>query len=349
MGRKIFTFLVTAAFFYIVFPLIFPLAMGGVFAVLFLPWVERLEEHKIGPRVASAIVTVGVTLGLLLPTSVLTYQGVKSGVQQLELLRDSPTTGSDWAENLVNSPRVLHMAQWATTILPIGLEELTGTMSDLVRSVSNKVADWLGGLVTLLPGMAMALAVIVVSLYFFLVDGKKVVLFVRRHSVFPPPQTEQLVHALTEVCRSVVLAALVSGACQTAFEVLMVLFTGTPNVLLVGMLVFVASFVPLVGTAPVTFGLALQQLFLGRTAAGIALLISAAIVMMMDNLIRPWFLRGRSNLHPLLAFVAAFGGLQMLGVSGIFLGPIVAALMVATIQVLTEQENAQVSPPDVQL
>lgn len=349
MGRKIFTFLVTAAFFYIVYPLLFPLAMGGVFAVLFLPWVEKLERRKFSTSVSSAIVTISVTLGLLLPTSVLTYQGVKSGLQQLELLRESPSVGTDWAESLVNSPRVLHLAQWATTIIPIGLEELTGTLSDLVRSVSNKVADGLGGLVAVLPGMALALGVSVVSLYFFLVDGKKVVLFVRRHSVFSEPQTEQLVHALTEVCRSVVLAALVSGACQTGFEVLMILFTGTPNVLLLGMLVFVASFVPLVGTAPITFGVALQQLFIGRTAAGVALLISAGILLMMDNLIRPWFLRGRSNLHPLLAFVAAFGGLQMLGVSGIFLGPIVAALMVATIQVLTEQENSQVTPPDVQL
>jgi len=345
MGRKVFAFLVVAAFCYIILPLIFPLAMGGVFAVLFMPWVEKLERKKLSTGTASGIVTLGVTTLILLPTSILIYQGVKSGVEQLQSLRESPAAGTDWAQALLSSPHLRPIIEWAATIFPIGLEELSSTLSDLLHSLSNNAAEWLGMLITHLPGMAMALAVIVVSLYFFLVDGRKLVLFVRRHSVFSPPQTDQLLSNLGGVCRSVILASVISGLCQASFETAMVFVTGTPNVLLIGVLVFVTSFIPLVGTAPVTFGIAIQQFMVGRTAAGVALLISALFVTTMDNFIRPWFLRGSANLHPLLAFAAAFGGLQMLGFSGIFLGPIVAALMVTTIQVLTQTESQQVSPP----
>ncbi|MFL5814723.1 MAG: AI-2E family transporter [Bdellovibrionia bacterium] len=345
MGRKVFAFLVVAAFFYIIFPLIFPLAMGGVFAVLFMPWVEKLEKKKVSTGTASGLVTLGVTLLILLPTSILIYQGVKSGIEQLQALKESPAAGADWAQNLLSSPHLKPMMEWAASIFPIGLEELSSTLSDFLHSLSNNAAEWLGLLITHLPGMGVALAVIVVSLYFFLVDGRKLVIFARRHSVFSPSQTDQLLANLGGVCRSVVLASVISGLCQATFESAMVFVTGTPNVLLIGVLVFVTSFVPLVGTAPVTFGVALQQFMIGRTAAGIALLISALFVTTMDNFIRPWFLRGSANLHPLLAFAAAFGGLQMLGFSGIFLGPIVAALMVTTIQVLTQTEKQQVSPP----
>lgn len=345
MGRKIFAFLVVAAFCYIISPLIFPLAMGAVFATLFIPWVEKLEKKKFSTGAASGVITLGVTLLILLPTSILIYQGVKSGIEQLQALKESPTAGADWAQTLLSSPHLRPLMEWAASIFPVGLEELSSTLSDLLHSLSTNAAEWLGLFITHLPGMAMALAVIVVSLYFFLVDGRKLVIFARRHSVFSPPQTDQLLANLSGVCRSVVLAAVISGLAQASFETGMVLVTGTPNVLLIGVLVFITSFVPLIGTAPVTFGVALQQFMVGRTAAGVALLVSALFVTTMDNFIRPWFLRGSANLHPLLAFAAAFGGLQMLGFSGIFLGPIVAALMVTTIQVLTQTENQQVSPP----
>jgi predicted PurR-regulated permease PerM len=348
MGRKVFAFLVVAAFFYVIMPLIFPLALGGVFAVLFIPLVEKLEKRKVSTGAASGLVTLGVTLLILLPTSILIYQGVKSGIEQLQSLREHPQTGADWAEAFLNSPHLHRFMEWATSVFPVGIEELTSTLTDLLHSLSTNAAEWLGALLTHLPGMAMALSVIVVSLYFFLVDGRNLVIFVRRHSVFSPAQTDQLLSNLSGVCRSVVLASVLSGVAQSCFETAMVFVTRTPNVLLIGVLVFVTSFIPLVGTAPVTFTVAIQQLIIGRTAAGVALLISAFFVTTMDNFIRPWFLRGSANLHPLLAFAAAFGGLQTLGFSGIFLGPIIAALMVTTIQVLTQTEKQQVtSPPDV--
>jgi predicted PurR-regulated permease PerM len=84
-------------------------------------------------------------------------------------------------------------------------------------------------------------------------------------------------------------------------------------------------------------GLGIEQFFEpGRQTQGVILLICALVIMGIDNMVRPLFLRGSANLHPLLAFVAALGGLQMLGFLGIFLGPILAALFVATIQVVSE-------------
>jgi predicted PurR-regulated permease PerM len=78
---------------------------------------------------------------------------------------------------------------------------------------------------------------------------------------------------------------------------------------------------------------------MGHTAVGVVLLITAIVVSIVDNVVRPAFLKGTANLHPLLAFVAAFGGLQMIGFSGIFLGPIVAAVFVITVHILTSDDQ----------
>jgi predicted PurR-regulated permease PerM len=82
-----------------------------------------------------------------------------------------------------------------------------------------------------------------------------------------------------------------------------------------------------------------EQLMEGNQIGGIALLVMVVVLMGLDNTVRPWFLRGAANLHPLLAFVAALGGLQTIGFLGVFLGPIVASLFVFTIRLLTHRQE----------
>ncbi len=87
-----------------------------------------------------------------------------------------------------------------------------------------------------------------------------------------------------------------------------------------------------------TFGAALHTFFIlqDRTSA-LALLLVALVVSVLDNVVRPWVLKGSGNLHPLVAFVAAFGGIQVFGFSGVFLGPILAGICV---ELLTMSEGA---------
>jgi predicted PurR-regulated permease PerM len=203
--------------------------------------------------------------------------------------------------------------------------------------MSSRGADILGGAASSIPGAAMALGVLVVSIYFLLIDGRDLIAFLRKNSFFTQRQTDQLFRRLESICRSVMLASLVAGISQAVFQTLVAALLGLGNLSLIGVGVFMSSFIPVIGAAPVTYGLALQQFFTGHKPAGIILLISAVIVTAMDNVIRPWFLKGSANLHPLLAFVAAFGGLQTLGFAGIFLGPILAGLFVASLQILSQR------------
>jgi predicted PurR-regulated permease PerM len=138
------------------------------------------------------------------------------------------------------------------------------------------------------------------------------------------------------------LASVISGGSQAFIEVIGCILAGVPNVALIGSLVFIGSFIPVVGALPITLVVALQQFFDGQQMVGGVLLVVALVVAGIDNMVRPLFLKGATNLHPLLAFVAAFGGLQTLGFLGVFLGPIVASLFVVTVQIVTHPEETVV-------
>jgi predicted PurR-regulated permease PerM len=346
MGRKIFAAIVAALFFYVASPLVYPVAMGAVLATLFIPWLERLEKRKLATPLASGLLTLVIALFFILPFGLLLFVGVKEAFQQVQQMRiQQAAVGSPgavdggWAGAFVSMPRVHAILEKITEWFPIQLKDVTEAAQDLTRSAATKLAELFGQFISALPGMAMAMAVAVVSVYFFLTDGRRLVMFFRRNSVFSPQQTDQLIHSLAGTCRSVILASVVSGLAQASLEFVVCLFTQVPNAALVATLVFMGSFIPVLGSVPVTVGVAIQQFLLGRTAAGVILLVAAVVVGLLDNFIRPAFLRGSANLHPLLAFVAAFGGLQTLGFSGVFLGPIIASMFVVTVQILVRGDQ----------
>ncbi len=337
MGRTLFSLLVIATFLLVVAPLLLPVAMGAVLAVLLAPLVERLQKRKLGTGFASALVTLGMTVLIVLPGATLVFVGAKAGFKQVKVWREAPRAAGDTPfEAIVNSPGAQRAIDTVTAWLPLDAAELLQAAQDLAKAVSLKFADLLGDFVARLPGMTMALAIMVVSVYFFLVDGPKVVRLVRRNSVLSSEQTERMIGSFGGMCRSVILAAVVSGFAQSFVFGVACVVSGVPNTPLIALLAFLASFIPLVGSAPITFGVGIHQLVTVSRGVGITLLIVALLVTVLDNLVRPMVLKGGGNLHPLLGFIAAFGGLQTLGFAGVFIGPILAGLFVATLEMLLQ-------------
>ena len=346
MARKLFALLITAAFLYITAPLALPVLMGALFAILLMPAQEWLERHRMRSGPGAMLLTLGVTLIVILPLSFLLYLATRTGLEQLQALRAQPpghpAGHGDAAQMLLEAPFMRRLLKFATDWVPVTEGQVLDSLRDVATGVSMRTAEFLGTMLGKIPGFALELAVVVVSIFFFLIDGRKLVRFLRMQSFFSPDQTTRLFDTLEKTCRSVVLAALAVGVGQSTVFTVACLIAGVSNALLIGFLCFISSFVPVVGVAPVTLGVALYQLVSGHVAAGAGLLVAAGIAMTLDNIIRPWFLRGAVNLHPLLAFVAAFGGLSTMGFAGIFFGPVIAALFVVTIQILSGPSEPRV-------
>ncbi len=288
-------------------------------------------------RWGALFLTIGITVLLILPTSLLGFFAIKTGLSELSHWKNSPDSDSSFLDAMINQPHIHNLMVALSDKIPVTMNELSGAFQDLSRSIGARLTELLGGVLSHLPGLLMILLVMVVSIYFFMIDGKKLIFFLRKNSIFSPRQTDLLIKSVGGMCKSVILASLVSGLCQAGLETLACAFVGAPNIALIGVIVFVGSFLPVVGSLPITVFLAAQQWMTSGQTAGVVLTIMAIVLIAVDGAIRPWFLKGSANLHPLLAFVAALGGLQSIGFFGMFLGPIVTALFIATLQVVTSE------------
>lgn len=318
-----------------------PLTMGAIFATVLnrmMEWLKRfrwLEDRK---TLRASIVTAAFILGFLIPISILVALGASAAVDKLQGLQDSNFSLGQITSNpggFIDAVGLRPFLNQIAEYSPINEAQVRQYATRTIVGMGALAGKALQGLIASLPGVMFANIVMLFTIFFLLVDGKRAVAFVRENSIFGRKQTERILHVAEGLCYSVMVATLVSGAVQATLVGISCLITGTDGIPLIVFITFLFSFFPMVGTAPVTVGLTVLAAIQGDTTAAIIFAIFIPVVGMSDNFVRPYVLKGSADLHPLIGFVAAFGALDMIGFYGLFIGPVVAGLFFTLLPMIT--------------
>ena len=106
------------------------------------------------------------------------------------------------------------------------------------------------------------------------------------------------------------------------------------------------ALVPFAGAALVWAPVGLYLLYSGDQSAGIGILIWGAVaVSMSDNLVRTLLISGRTQMSLLLLFPGILGGIQVYGVAGALIGPLVIATLLAFARIYHEQYSNRGQAP----
>ena len=136
------------------------------------------------------------------------------------------------------------------------------------------------------------------------------------------------------VVRGTVLTAIVQGLLLgIGFAVV-----GMPAPVVFGVLAAVLSVVPFGGTALVWVPAVICCWSRAYTQAGI-LLVFGVIVSSVDNFLKPILISGRAVLPTLAVFIGVLGGLAAFGLIGLFVGPVVIALVLALLEFARESNR----------
>jgi predicted PurR-regulated permease PerM len=337
-ARILITVLFGCAFVYLAWGFFVPMVLGAAIALLLHPLFDYLVERKTWPAAwAAALLTFGVTVLLILPATLLSIRGVRFAVGKIGQWRDSSSAygpGADLSlvETIMRIPGLALLLDRVAELLHMESSEVLGSAVDVLKTGGIKLANLLGNALSSLPAFGLGVFLSVLAIYFFLADGSRVIRFFRTTSVFSEEQTEEIFIRFKELCRAVLLASLVSGLVQSFIYLVGAAVAGVSNLVVVGFSVFLASFIPVVGASPLTFGMAAYLFATGDRFAGFTLLVAALVASLADNFVRPMVLRGGANLHPLIAILALFGGLQVFGFAGVFIGPILAGMFFVFIE-----------------
>jgi predicted PurR-regulated permease PerM len=201
---------------------------------------------------------------------------------------------------------------------------------DRARSAAGPLAlgttQYVGGLVV---GLMLGLIVMLIGCYYFLADGRSMIASLTLLTPLDSKHVEKLFSEFGNLTRAVVLSMFLAAFAQGLLAGIGYLFVGLDSIFLLTLLTMLFAMLPLVGATAVWGGACLWLYFIdGRPAAAIGLAIYCAIVVSLaDNLIKPLVLQERSNMHPLPALLSVLGGATALGPIGVFVGPMVLALL----------------------
>ena len=209
-----------------------------------------------------------------------------------------------------------------------------------VISYTRKFLVGLGATTTTFLGrLILGGLVMIISLYFFLLDGPAMLESLKKLSPIENEYEDELIREFGKVSRAVVVATLLAALIQGILGGIGYYFAGLESVFLLTLLTGCMALVPFFGAASVWLPCSLWLYFVDdNVAAAIGLAVYGTLVVSMsDNLIKPLVLHGQSKLHPLLALLSVLGGVASLGPIGILIGPMIVAFLQTLLKILQKE------------
>ncbi len=340
-------------FYHVMAPFLMPLFLAGVLAVLSQPLYRRvLAWTKNRIPLAAGLTTCIVLTIVLVP---LTLGTVTAANQLLKMAQTgfakSRLKDMDWTE----FPRVVleshhvkghHSARYedwtGDTVDP---DELQAEVQMRLRqgsvTLAGKTLGFAGSTLSLLGGAVSFLIgslTFVIALYFFLADGPALIEATERLIPVHRDYVRNLIAQFDQTVRAVVLATFAAALGQGFATGLGMQVAGFHHFFIVTVLATLTALVPVLGTWLIWGPYVLWLWYQGEFGAATMLaLYGSVFVGLLDNVIRSYILHSNAKLHPLLAFVSVLGGIQVMGLWGIFIGPIVASCLYALLKIFNTE------------
>lgn len=334
--------LVTLAFGWILLPFWGALFWAVVLAVLFAPLQRRLARRFGGRGNLSALLTLAVCVVVaILPVTLISMALVSEGSAIYERIEKGELDIGAYVERFKDLLPDMLQRQ----LDRFGLGNFEALRDRVVKGamqgsqfLTTKAFDIGQNTFQFL----VSFFVMLYLLYFFLRDGPELVRLVRTAVPLEDSLKRRLQIKFTRVVRATVKGNLVVAAVQGALGGFIFWLLGIGSPLLWGVLMTFLSLLPAVGCGLVWGPVALYLLATGKPVQGITLIAFGVLVIgLVDNLLRPILVGKDTRMPDYLVLISTLGGLTLFGLNGFVIGPLIAALFIASWDLYSSRRQVQ--------
>lgn len=319
------TFGLIWACFWMMAPYLLSVLMGGILALILRPVFRQLIP-KLGRTWAAVAATLGVALLVITPVLIFGALALSQAIETARGLSVQPDLSLHSLSRLAARWDVVRTVIGNTTAVE---EQAREAIKSLASSAPGVFLAFFGSL----PELVLQLVLALISCYFFLIDGTALMAWVRPRLPLDAEVRITLFNSFKDTAVSTLAATLTAASVQTVIVVTGFLVLGVPAAFLAGGATFIFAWVPLVGSSPVWIAAMIYLFTQGRIPSVFAMLGVGILTGISDNFVYPHVLKGRAQMHSLVSLVAIFGGIHFFGLLGVFIGPILASLLVAVLNI----------------
>jgi predicted PurR-regulated permease PerM len=315
---------------FVAWPLAEALFMAAVLAVVLAPVQKRLARWLRGrPQVSAALLVVAMLLLVIGPILAMSAVAVREATEGARFLHE--TLRSEGMTGLLQrlpAPLDGYAARGLSYLGDFGT-----ALEAQVREQGPKAASAVGAAVVATGSLLFQLTMMAIALFFLLTSGRELVAWIDGVSPLRKGQTHELLAECRKVSYSVIVSTVVTAGVQTLAALAGYLIASVPQAVFFTGVTFFFALIPAIGAAAVCLVAALVLLATGHPYMAIFLAVwGIAVVGLVDNVVKPFLIKGDVEMHGAVVFFALIGGIAAFGMVGLLIGPLAVAMLLAILR-----------------
>ena len=331
----------TFAFFEVLSPYFSPILWAAILAVIFHPLKSYLRG-RLGERngLAALLTLLCICLIVFTPLAIIASSlVVETNAVYHKLQTNSAQFPAVFADLLQHLPR------WAKHYLAENNLDTAGEIQQKLSSFALKGGQYLAGSAFIIGrgtfSFTVGFGVMLYLLFFLLKDGSYLVHLILEALPLSTYVKHHLLVKFAAVARATVKGTVVVGIVQGILGGLAFWFTGIDGSLWGALMAFL-SLIPAVGSAIIWVPAAVFFFATGAVWKGLFLVgFFVVIVGLVDNILRPLLVGKDTKMPDYLILIATLGGMEIYGINGFVIGPVIAALFIACWNLLSGRDNRE--------
>lgn len=325
------------AAFRIIWPFMTAILLGAILVTLTFGIFRRVRVRLKGSSTKAAVVMLlGTTLLLVIPALVLSIMLVQQANVVVEKLQSGEAQAM--VKRIDIGPGLALIRRVAPNFDPKTLSPdklLLPAMQQIPGWVARKGGAVLGGL----AGMVLGFALVLLTMFFFYTEGEEIVSQLSVLSPLPKRYDREFGERFKDVIDATFRGQLFTGLAQGFMTGVGLAIAQVPGAGFWGAVAALLSLIPMVGAAAVWVPASIYLVIAASMSSrpwwqAIFLIIWGVLfVSLVDNIVRPWAMKGKAQLPAIPLLFAVLGGLQAFGFVGLVIGPLVFSLLMSIIDI----------------
>ncbi len=311
--------------FFVLKPILLSLIMGIILAIVFSEPYEMLLEKTKSKGLSLTLTCIFLAFLIILPFWFFAPIFIHQAFSIYEAAQ-----GVDFSGFFVKIFPSLSTASFSSDLGSVFGSFITKTLNSML----SKFSEWFFDL----PSVFLHLIVVFATFFFVLRDNKEILSYLTTLTPFSKEIENKLIKSSKDITLSVIYGQIVIGFVQGLVAGIGFLIFGVPNMIFLTLLAIFAGILPIVGPAIVWIPVAIYLLVAGNTLAAFGVTFFGIISVVIDNLLRPFFISRSSKMHPLLSLLGMIGGFFFFGILGFILGPLILAYVIIILEIYRGKE-----------
>lgn len=332
-------------------PFLSAILLAAIIVTITHPIYVRVRDRMGGRSGAAAtIMLVGITLVLVLPATILCILLVQQATTVAEHLQSVD------AQQVMARLDLADRLQFLRRVIP-GFDPATLSPQKIVLPVVHNVPVWIarngGALLGGVVGLVLGFGLVLLAAFYFYVEGETIVAQLRILSPLPERYDREFAHKFKDVIDATFRGQVMTSLAQAIATGIGLVIAGVPGALLWSFVAMIVSLLPMLGTAavwvPASVFLYISASMGSRSYFGAIFLTiwGLLVVSTIDNVVRPWAMKGKAQLPAIPLLFAVLGGMQAFGLLGLVIGPLVFSLLMTIVDIYKQSFRIPRSDSDV--